>query len=208
PDSTGTEIDLSATEAMLRMLDPLAAEYEKSGVNRQRAGNRATYTAPSNMYKTGDGAYVTIVGSSSVIFRRLCQAMGRAELADDARFASNRSRMENVDAIDGEIAGWCGSRTYDEVAVALTEFAVPFSKIYSAADIVADPHFIARGAVIRLPDAEHGSLPAPCVVPRFAGYQPEPPRTGPAPGEHNEEVFGALGLCAETLAQLRARGVV
>lgn len=208
PEQRGAEIDLSATEAMLRLLDPLAAEHEQQGVIRQRAGNRATYTAPSNMYRTGDGAFVTVVGSTAAIFRRLCLAMGRPELADDERFCSNPARMKHVDELDAIIAGWCLSQSFASVAEALNEHGVPFSKIYSIADVAADPHYQARQALIRLPDPDHDSLPAPCIVPRMSDFKPAVPRTGPAVGEHNGEVLGELGLSPQDIARLRQDGVV
>lgn len=208
PAQRGAEIDLSATEAMMRLLDPLAAEHEVLGIARQRAGNRATYTAPSNMYRTADGAYLTIVASSAAVFRRLCAAMQAPAMADDERFVTNPARMRNVDALDGMIADWCSALPYDAAAAALAAHDVPFSKIYSIADVLADAHYQARQATIRLPDPDHGSLPAPCIVPRFDGHAPPPPRTGPAAGEHNAEVFGAMGLTADALARLREAGVI
>lgn len=208
PQQRGTVIDLSATEAMMRLLDPLAAEHEKQGVVRQRAGNRATYTAPSNMYRTADGAFVTVVGSSAAIFKRVCAAMDMPELANEERFASNQARMQHVDELDGLIARWCLSHDYAAVATALDAHGVPFSKIYSIADVADDPHYQARQALIRLPDSEHGSLPAPCIVPRLSGYAPEPPRTGPALGEHTHEILAALGLARNEMDRLHAAGVV
>lgn len=208
PDQAGTEIDLSATEAMMRMLDPLAAEYEHLGVNRQRAGNRATYTAPSNMYRTADNAFVTIVGSSETIFRRLCRAMEREALADEARFCSNPARMQHVDELDGIIEAWCRSKSLAEIASSLQEHGVPFSKIYSIADVVEDPHYKERKALIRLPDSEFGSIPAPCIVPRISGYAPAPPRTGPDVGEHNQEVYSSLGLKEADMQRLRELGII
>ena len=86
----------------------------------------------------------------------------------------------------------------------LDAHGVPFSKIYSIADVRDDPHFTARGAIVRLPDDELGSLPAPAAVPRFSGHAPPPPRTGPLVGQHNAEVYGALGLDEAQLAVLRA----
>ncbi|MFC7516729.1 CaiB/BaiF CoA transferase family protein [Herbaspirillum sp. GCM10030257] len=208
PQQRGSEIDLSATEAMMRLLDPLAAEYEKEGVVRQRAGNRATYTAPSNMYRTGDGAYITVVGSSAVIFRRLCHAMQRPELADDERFCSNPARVKHVDVLDGMIADWCLAQDFAAVAAALDEHGVPYSKIYSIADVATDPHYQARQALIRLPDKEHGSLPAPCIVPRITGFDPAAPRTGPDLGEHNAEILSTLGLSRDQMDELRGAGVI
>lgn len=204
----GREIDLSATEALFRLLEPLAVEYEQLGVVRQRAGNRATYTAPSNMYACADGQWVSLVASSDPIFRRLCRAMGRPDLGDDARFASNPLRTANLEALDAEIRAWFAAQHYADLAAVLAAAEIPFSKIFTIADIVDDPHFQAREAIVRLPDPDLGSIPAPCVVPRFSGHAPAPARSGPGVGEHNAEVYGALGLDAAELEALRREGVV
>ncbi|SIQ92171.1 CaiB/BaiF CoA-transferase family protein [Pseudacidovorax sp. RU35E] len=208
PDAPGREIDLSATEALLRVLEPLAVERERSGQARQRSGARATYTAPSNIYRTKDGDWITLVGSSDAIFRRLCAAMQAPDMAADPRFATNPLRVRHLDALDGRVAAWCAAHSHDELRAALDAHAVPFCKVYDIDDVLADPHFAARGAIVRLPDADLGSVPAPAVVPRFGGHAPQPPRTGPAVGEHNAEVFGALGLTAEDLRGLRAAGAL
>ncbi|MFC4435830.1 CaiB/BaiF CoA transferase family protein [Cupriavidus respiraculi] len=208
PDQRGREIDLSATEALLRLLEPLAVEHEQLGVARQRAGNRATYTAPSNMYRTADGEWVSLVASSESTFRRLCEAIGRPEMAGDARFATNPARIRHLDTLDRAIADWFGAQPYAAVAAALEPRGVPFSKVCSIADVMADPHLRAREAIVRLPDPELGSIPAPCAVPRFSGFAPPPPRSGPAVGEHNAEVFGALGLTDGDLAALSKAGAI
>lgn len=208
PDAPVRDIDLSATEALFRLLEPLAVEYEQLGYVRQRAGNQATYTAPSNMYATRDGEWVSMVASSNPIFRRLCVAIGRPELADDPRFATNPARVANIGVLDAAIAGWFATHAYDAVAVALAAQEIPFSKIFTIEDIVRDPHFQAREAIVRLSDPELGSVPAPCTVPRFSGHAPPVPRTGPAVGEHNDEVYGGVGLTPRDLAALRGRGVI
>ena len=208
PGQPGREIDLSATEAMLRLLETLPAEHEQLGSVRQRAGSRATYTAPSNMYKTADGVWVTVVGSSEAIFRRICAAMGRPELPADPRFANNPARVRHVEQIDGLIADWCATLGFDALSAALNRHEVPFSKIYGIDDVLDDPHFQAREAIIRLPDEELGSLPAPCIVPRFSGMATAAPRTGPAVGEHNRAVLTELGLGEDELRALKAQGVI
>jgi len=207
-DMPGQDIDLSATEALFRVLEPLAVEYEQLGQIRQRAGNRATYTAPSNMYATSDGQWISLVASSGAIFRRLCDAIGQPELADDARFASNPARVRHLEALDAVLAQWFAAHPHAHVAQALKAHEIPFSKIFSIADIVDDPHFQARQAIVRLPDPDLGSIPAPCVVPRFSGYTAVPARSGPSVGEHNAEVYCALGLTQADLAGLREAGVV
>ena len=208
PNAPGREIDLSATEAMMRLMEPLAVEYEQLGHVRQRAGSRATYTAPSNMYQTEDGTWVTIVGSSDATFRRLCAAMERTELSVDARFATAGNRIANVAEIDGMVATWCRARSFSTLSAVLDRHSVPFSKVYDIVDILEDPHFKARKAWIRLPDPDLGSVPAPCVVPRFSGLEPPAPRSGPAVGEHNAAVYGELGLTEEELERLKSLEVI
>lgn len=208
PQDPGREIDLAATEALLRLLETLPVEHEQLGTVRGRAGARATYTAPSNIYRSADSTWLTLVGSSEAIFRRLCQAMGQPQLAQDPRFASNPQRVRHLDEIDGIVAAWCGSRPFDALAAVLEEHGVPFSKVYDVSDIEADPHFRAREAIVRLPDPDFGSIPAPCVVPRFSGTAPPTPVAGPAVGQDNAEVYGALGLDAAQLQALRAQQVI
>ena len=207
PDAPGRDVDLSATEALLRVLEPLAAEHEMLGEIRGRSGARATYTAPSNIYATRDGQWITLVGSSDPIFKRLCAAMGEPALCEDPRFATNPQRMQHLDDIDGRIARWFAAHDYASLSQLLEQHSVPFSKIYSIADVVDDPHFQARGAIVRLPDAELGSVPAPAAVPRFGAIS-YPPRTGPATGEHNDEIYGALGLTPADLAALKAAHII
>ena len=208
PNAPGREIDLAATEAMFRLLEALPVEHEVLGQARSRSGSRATYTAPSNMYRTADGHWVTIVGSSDPIFKRICQAMGQPALAHDPRFATTPDRVQNIDEIDAIVAGWCECQTLAQLSEALTRGGVPHSKVYAVDDVMADAHFIAREAIIRLPDPDLGSLPAPAIVPRFSGFKPAPPRTGPAAGEHNAEVYGALGLGSDALDRLQREGVI
>lgn len=208
PDGPGREIDLSATEALLRLLEPLAVEYEQLGQVRGRSGNRATYTAPSNMYRTADGEWVSLVASSDATFRRLATAMGRPELADAPEYRRNPDRIRNIGPLDALIAAWFAARPCAEVAAALNGHGVPFSKVFTISDVLEDPHLRAREAIVRIADADLGTIPAPCVVPRFSGYAPRPLRSGPATGEHNAAVYGEVGVTAPDLAALQRAGVV
>lgn len=202
------EIDLSATEALLRLLDPLPVEFEQLGVARRRAGSRATYTAPSNMYCSADGVWITLVGTSDAIFQRVTQAMGRPELTSDPRFATNPLRVEHLEVLDRAIADWCKSCTFSDLADVLSRHQVPFSKVYDIKDVMEDPHFKERQAIIRIPDKDLGSIPGPCVVPRFSGHTSKIEASGPDTGEHNAEVYGQLGLTADDLGHLKQAGVI
>ncbi|MDM0043300.1 CoA transferase [Variovorax dokdonensis] len=203
----GVEIDLSATEAMSRLLDPLAAEHRIGGVVRERTGSRATYTAPSNVFRSADGVWITLVGTGAPIFARICRAIGREDLLTDPRFSDNAARLAHLEALDRIIADWCVSMPFAELAQRLDREEVPYSKVYSIVDLQADPHMQARGAFIDLPDEQFGNVPAPAPVPRFVGREGvRPAGTGPRTGQHNEEVYRALGLDEaqlSTLAQAR-----
>jgi crotonobetainyl-CoA:carnitine CoA-transferase CaiB-like acyl-CoA transferase len=207
-EQRGVEIDLSATEAMIRLLDPLAAEHRIGGVVRNRMGSRAGYTAPSNVYKTRDGAWITLVGSSDPIFVRLCRAMGNESLASDPRFATNVQRTANLAPLDAMVAEWCANLPLGELSARLDREEVPFTKVYSIEDVQQDPHFRARGTMIVLQDPELGAIPAPAAVPRFTGRVAPVPGVGPATGQHNAQVYGPLGCDDAKLAELRERKVI
>jgi crotonobetainyl-CoA:carnitine CoA-transferase CaiB-like acyl-CoA transferase len=208
PDVTGREVDLSATEAIFRLLDPLAVEFEQMQFVRGPAGNRASYTAPSNVYRSKDGVYFSLVASSNAIFERLCKAIGRPEWIADPRFQTNPARVKNLQPLDSELSAWFGAHAFEAIVSLLETAEVPFSKAFSIEDILKDPHFQERGTVVRMEDPDYGSVPGPCVVPRIAGEASPVPRSGPALGEHNATVYGGLGIDAQTLAMLRSEKIV
>jgi crotonobetainyl-CoA:carnitine CoA-transferase CaiB-like acyl-CoA transferase len=208
PQALGVEVDLAATEALFRLLDPLPVEHEQLGQVRKPEGNRASYTAPSNMYRSRDGVYFSLVASSNAIFARVCEVVGRPEWATDPRFASNPARVRHLEVLDEGLGAWFEAQAYDAIATQLEAGGIPFSKVYTIEDIERDPHYQAREAIIRLPDPECGSLPAPCIVPRVPGRTLPIPRTGPGVGEHNAQVYADFGVDATELARLKQAGVV
>lgn len=208
PDAKGVEVDLAATEALFRLLDCLPVEHEMLGLVRRPEGNRASYTAPSNMYKSRDSQYFSLVASSNAIFARLCAVIEQPQLAEDVRFNTNPARVKNLMELDDKLAEWFGRYDYAEIAPRLEEGGIPFSKAYTIEDIEQDPHYIERSAIVRLPDPDYGTLPAPCIVPRIIGRDMKTPRTGPSVGEHNAEVYGDLGLDATELATLRSQQII
>ena len=204
PSLRGQEIDCSVTEAMMRTLDFLAIEYDQLGTVRTQSGNRSQYAAPGNIYATSDGKWASIAASTQSIFERFCRALDLKHLLTDPRFADNPARVKNWQAID-EIAREAISRlTLDELRVRLHAHEVGFSPIYDAADIFADPHFIAREAIVRVPDEELGEVRMQCVVPRFSETPVSVRRAGPSLGQHNDEIFSALGLATSEIERLRA----
>lgn len=208
PQALGVEVDLAATEALFRLLDPLPVEHEQLGQVRKPEGNRASYTAPSNMYRSRDGVYFSLVASSNAIFARVCEVVGRPEWATDPRFASNPARVRHLQVLDEGLSAWFAAQAYEAIATQLEAGGIPFSKVYSIEDIERDPHYQAREAIIRLPDPDYGSLPAPCIVPRVPGRALPIPRTGPAVGEHNAQVYADFDVDATELARLKQAGVI
>lgn len=208
PEQGGFEIDLSATEAIFRLLDPLAVEQEVLGYTRSHVGNRADYTAPSNMYRSKDHIWVTLVASSNPIFSRLCHAIGHIEWLSDPRFETNPGRCRHVEVIDEGISQWFASHDFCEIEQVLGQADVPYTKVFNIKDVLADPQVQHRQSVMRIEDPDLGSIPAPCVVPRISGASTKTHRSGPAVGEHNADFFGALGLTLNDLERLKAKGVL
>lgn len=206
PEQGGFEIDLSATEAIFRLLDPLAVEQEILGYTRSHVGNRADYTAPSNMYRSKDQVWVTLVASSNPIFSRLCHAIGRVEWLSDVRFDTNPGRCKNVEVIDEGISRWFGRNNFSDIEQVLGQAEVPYTKVFNIKDVLADPQVQSRQSVMRIEDPDLGSIPAPCVVPRVVGAAARQHRSGPAVGEHNAIFYNALGLSEVEIAQLKSRG--
>ena len=210
PDSDyhGSEIDLAATEALSRLLDPLAAEMQFMNVVRQRNGSRATYTAPSNVFQSADCKWITIVGTGDPIFQRICKAMNREDLLIDPRFSNNKQRTKNLVELDQELAAWCRKHTMAFVVQRLNEYEAPYGCVNSIEDFAADPHFISRNALIDLPDDDLGSVKAPCIVPRFIGSDLPIPKTGPHRGQDNDQFYSSLGLSSEQIDKLRGSKVI
>lgn len=208
PERRGQEIDCSATEAMLRTMEFLAIEYDQLGAVRTRSGNRSQYAAPGNVYRTADDKWASIAASTQSIFTRLCAALGLKHLLDDPRFATNPARVKNHRELDGIVGAAIGKLTLAELRDTFTRHEVGFSPIYDIVDVFEDPQFKARGAIVSVPDRELGSLRMQGVVPRFSETPGRVRTAGPAIGQHNEEVYGGLGLSVAEIAALRDRKVI
>ncbi len=207
-DWQGEEIDCSLMESMFRILDFLPIEYDQLGVVRQRSGNFSQYASPGNVYQTRDGKWASIAASTQRIYERLCRALGRQDLLDDPRFRTNQLRVEHRLTLDDVIREEIGRHSMQELWQLLDANEVGFSPIYDIADIFSDPHFAARKAVVQVPDEELGPVRMQNVVPAFARAPGAVRHAGPSIGQHNDEVFGALGLDAADIAALKATGVI
>ena len=205
----GQVVDSAIYEAVLAMMESLVTEYQVAGYTRERTGAILPNVAPSNVYPTADGQLVLVAANQDTVFRRLAAVMARPELADDPRYASHSARGEHQVELDGLIAGWTATLDADPLLGALEEAGVPAGRIYRAADMLADPHYQARQAIVRLADPELGEIAMQNVAPRLSATPGRVAWPGPALGQHNREVYqGLLGLPDEEVERLADQAVI
>ena len=206
---TGTVIDAPLYGAVLRVLEWTLAGYDKLGVVRSREGNRLPNSAPLDNYPTADGTYVCVVAGSDANFRRLCQAMDRADLITDERFSTLARRAARGDEINGIVQAWTSGLSASEVEAVCIAHDVPVGIAYSAADIFSDPHMTARKDLVDVEDPVVGTIRQQAPFPRFVGRPTPAPIGAPRLGADNDEIWTRLvGVTAEELTRLRDTGVV
>lgn len=204
----GQEVDVAIYEAVAALMESTMADYELGGVIRSRTGSVLPGVAPSNVYPTADGAEVVVAANADAVFARLCKAMGQPELADDPRYATHQARGEHMAELDEIVGAWTVTLACDEALAVLDEHGVPAGRIFTAPDMLTDPHYLARGMVHRLISTQGWEVPMTGVVPRFTATPGSIRHPGPALGQHTDEVLGGLlGLSEEELAALAAEGV-
>ncbi|MCD6043066.1 MAG: frc [Burkholderiales bacterium] len=204
----GQVVDVALYESVFNCMESLLPEYSAGGYVRERSGSALPGIAPSNLYPCKGGAYVLIAGNADSLFRRLMTAIGREDLRDDPALARNDGRAAQMERIDQAIAEWTAKRDQQEVLNEMQEAEVPAGRIYSAADIAADPHFAARGMIRDIVANDGEPLKVPGVIPVLSAT-PGAIRT-PAPrlGEHTGEVLREIGFSQEEIEGFRQKGIV
>lgn len=205
----GQVVDAALYESVLQVMESLVPEYDVMGIVRQRSGSFLPGIAPSNVYPTADGEYM-IGANNDAIFARLCTAMGRPELAQDPRYATHVARGTHQIELDALIADWTCTLTTDALEALMVAHSIPAGRIYRAPDMLEDPHFKAREAIVAVPNPEHGEIRMQGCFPKMSDTPGSIHRIAPrTPGEHNAQVYGdRLGLDADALADLEARGII
>jgi crotonobetainyl-CoA:carnitine CoA-transferase CaiB-like acyl-CoA transferase len=205
----GQVVDVAITDAVLAVLESVLAECSVTGAVRERSGTILPGVAPSNLYETRDGRWVVVAANADGVFRRLCDAMGRPEWKTDPRYASHEARAAHQGDLDAAIAGWVRQLSAEELLEVLDRHGVPGGPVYTARDVLEDPHFRARGSLVEVENPGVGRVTMQAPVPRL-GSTPLPP-PGPAPelGQHTDQVLREVaGLSAEDIRRLREAGVV
>ncbi|MEK6314865.1 MAG: CaiB/BaiF CoA-transferase family protein [Burkholderia gladioli] len=204
----GQVVDVSLVESVFNLMESLVPEYDLLGHVRERSGGALPGIAPSNTYRTEDGAFVVIAGNSDPIFRRLMQVIGRPELAEDPALAYNDGRVKQNAMLDAAIGAWTSHHSIDEVLAALERAEVPAGRIYSVADIVSDPHYQAREMLIPATLPGGAAVTMPGIVPKLSDTPGTVNWQGPALGEHTADVLAGLGFGEDEIARLREQGAV
>ncbi|MTI52065.1 MAG: CoA transferase [Alcanivorax sp.] len=203
----GQVVDVALFESVFNLLEAVIPEFDGAGEIRQPAGSTVTGIVPTNTYRCADGKYVIIGGNGDSIFKRLMVTAERPDLAEDPRLAKNPGRVANEAEIDGAIEAWCATLPSPEVLEKLEANRVPCGPIYSAADMMADPHFQARGLFQQV-EINGAPLKIPAIMPRLGGT-PGATRWpgGDAGGDTESVARGELGLSEEEFQRLKAQGV-
>ena len=233
----GQVIDVALYEAVFNCMESLLPEYSAFGAVRGPAGSALPGIAPSNAYRCMDegyatvsagqlqarsaplggsaapgvasvGAYVLIAGNGDSIFKRLMKVIGRDDLAADPGLADNAGRVARVAEIDTAIGLWVAERTVDAVLAELEKVGVPAGRIYTVADIAADPHYRARGMLDSVQMADGSTLAVPGIVPKLSLTPGQHRRNAPTLGQDTDAVLHELGLTPSQIQGLKDKGIV
>jgi len=204
----GQVVDAAIYESVLSMMECLVTEYDQLGHVRERSGPILPRIAPSNVYPTRDGI-VMIGANQDTVFARLCETMGSPQLANDPRYRDHQARGTNQRELDDIIAAWTATLGTRELLDKLEQAGVPSGLIYRTADMLDDPHFAARQAIVSTAHPEFGQLRMQNVAPRLSATPSSIRSPAPGLGQHNDEIYGGLlGLGAEARDALRGRAVI
>ncbi|RTL40063.1 MAG: CoA transferase [Burkholderiales bacterium] len=204
----GQVIDVALYEAVFNCMESLLPEYSAFGVVREPAGSAMPGIAPTNAYRCQDGGYALIAGNGDSIFKRLMTLIGRDDLGQDPALANNAGRVARVAEIDAAIGAWAAQRSVGDVLQALDGAAVPAGRIYTVADIAADPHYQARGMLQTVQLDDGRVLAVPGICPKLSATPGSHRRNAPALGQDSDAVLAELGLSPAQIQRLREQGIV
>ena len=204
----GQVIDVALYEAVFNCMESLLPEYSAFGAVRGPAGSALPGIAPTNAYLCRDGGYALIAGNGDSIFKRLMTVIGRDDLGRDPALADNTGRVARVTDIDTAIGAWAARLSVDEVMAALDQASVPAGRIYSVADIAADPHYQARGMLQQLQMDDGSQLMVPGIVPKLSRTPGSHRRNAPAVGQDSDAVLLGMGLSTAQIQNLKDQGIV
>ena len=204
----GQVIDVALYEAVFNCMESLLPEFSAFGAVREPAGSALPGIAPTNAYLCQDGAYALVAGNGDSIFKRLMLLIGRPDLANDPSLADNSGRVARVIELDAAIGAWTAQRPVAVVLEALDQAGVPAGRIYTVADIAADPHYQARGMLQNITMDDGTDLSVPGIVPKLSATPGLHRRVAPKLGQDTDQVLQQLGLTPAQIQALKEQGIV
>lgn len=205
----GQVVDSAIYEAVLNLMETTVMDYDQAGYIRERSGAILPKIAPSNVYPTADGLDIVIGANQDGVFKRLCAAMQRPDMANDPRYSTHGERGKHQAELDELIADWTRGIIAADLLALMEEHGVPAGGIYRAPEMLADPHFQAREAIVRVPHAEFGDVAMQNIAPRLSETPGAIRHCGPELGQHTEDVLSSLlGMDAQRIQKLRADGII
>ena len=204
----GQVIDVALYEAVFNCMESLLPEHSAFGAVRGPGGSALPGIAPSNAYLCSDGGYALIAGNGDSIYKRLMKTIDREDLGHDPALKDNAGRVARIEEIDHAIGLWTAQRSVTEVLAALDAASVPAGRIYTIADIAADPHYKARGMLQQITMADGSMLTVPGIVPKLSATPGGQHRNAPGLGQDTDEVLRGIGLTAAQIQALKDKGIV
>ncbi len=204
----GQVMDLSLLEPIYSVLGPEAAIHKLSGKVRERVGNGSNTASPRNVYITKDDGFVAISASMEVMAQRLLRAIGRGDMLDDPRYATNAARVAHREEVDAIVGGWIRQRSLKDCLAFFEKEEITAAPIYNAAQIEEDPHFRERQVVVEVEDEELGSIPMHNVTPRLSGTPGGFRIPAPSIGQHNAALLKDIGYDDDAIAALTRGGAL
>jgi crotonobetainyl-CoA:carnitine CoA-transferase CaiB-like acyl-CoA transferase len=176
------------------VLGPEAAIHHVTGRIKQRVGSASNTASPRNVYQCADGKYLALSGSTPAVARRIFEIIGRPDMNEDPRFATNSDRVRHRALVDDAVGSWFASRNSVEALQTMRASGATVGPIFNIADAMADPHFEEREIIVDVEDAELGTLPMHNIVPRLSSTPGVWRLPAPALGEHTDEVLREAGI--------------
>jgi crotonobetainyl-CoA:carnitine CoA-transferase CaiB-like acyl-CoA transferase len=202
-------VDIGLYEPIFRILDELAPAFAYKGYVRQRMGPGTVNVVPHSHYPTKDGRWIAIACTNDKIFARLAEAMGRPDLASEKSWGTLAARERDRAAVDDTVGAWTATVDRADLMAACERAQVPCGPVYSVDEIFRDPHYEARGNILRMEDPRMGELAVPNLVPRLTETPGKVNWLGMELGAHNTEIYrDRLGLTEQEMDQLQASGVI
>lgn len=204
----GQVIDLSLLEPILSILGPEALTYQVTGKIKERVGNRSNTSAPRDVYLAKDGRYVALSASIQAMAERVFRTIGREDMIDDARYRTNADRVARRDEVNDIVAEWVLARDRDEVLGVFEAAGITASAVYDIDDIIDDPHILARGVIVNLPDQELGEAAHHNVIPRLSETPGGFRISAPSLGQHTDQYLSQAGFSKDELEALRQQNCI